>query len=115
MAIPDTETILAAFGAAGFEVSEKAVRAAVQEARALARWPIDEPAALFFAFAQRPRAVPKLSAKTALFLARDQVRALGLGLSVADDELRELRMRIVERRVTYEDVRAWFAERIPGE
>ncbi len=97
----------------GVEVHEKAVRAAVQEARVLARWPVDEPAALFFAFAARPRAVPALNASLAVFLAREQALTLGLILEVSDSGLRALLTDVRSRVAGYEDVRAWFASRLP--
>lgn len=115
MTIPDADTILGALRLArpGIELHEKAVRAAVQEARVLGRWPVDEPAAIFFAFAARPRAVPALNASLAAFLAREQALALGLSLEVSDSELRGLLTDVRSRVAGYEDVRAWFAARLP--
>jgi len=113
--IPDADTILGALRLAlpGIEVHEKAVRAAIQEATGLARWPVDEPAAIFFAFGSRPRAVPALNAKLAPFLAREQALSHGLTLDVTPDELRGLLTDIRSRVLSYDDVRAWFAARLP--
>lgn len=115
MAIPDADTIISAFELSGYEVSEKFIRAAVQEARSLARWTVDEPASVFFAFARRPRSIPSLNAKLATFLARDQVARIGVALLATDAELHDLRMQVLTRAVTFEDVRDWFAQRIPSD
>lgn len=117
MAIPDADVIIGALRLAtpGIQVSEKAIRAAVQHARSLARWPIDEPAAIFFAFSRYPRAAPGLSKPLAIFLVRDQLEALGLVLVASDAELRELRVSILTRRYEAADVFAWFAERLPAD
>lgn len=117
MAIPDAEVILSALRLAlpRVEVSEKGVRAAVQHARGLARWSIDEPAAVFFAFACRPRIAPGIGHQLALFLARDQLATLALQLAAHDDELIALRMRVLLREIGSADVLAWFAERLPAE
>lgn len=116
MAIPDADVILAAFRLARPDdvVSEKALRAAIQHARSLATWPIDEPGAVFFAFACRPRVAPALGVKLAIFMAREQLVELRLEIDATDDELKELRMRILTRDVGEADVLAWFAERIPA-
>jgi hypothetical protein len=109
--IPDAEIILGAL--APRELSERAVRAAVQHARSLAREPIDEPAAMFFAFAARPRAVPSAGLQLAIFLARDQAEQLGIRLDASDEQLRDLRMRVLTRAAGWDDVRDWFAQHIP--
>lgn len=116
MAIPDADVILSALRLAlpHVEVSEKGVRAAVQHARSLARWPIDEPAAIFFAFACRPRTAPSLGHRLALFLVRDQLAVLGLHLAASDEELRALRMKVMLRECSERDVIAWFAEQLPA-
>lgn len=115
MAIPDADTIIAAFESSGYVVTEKGVRAAVQEARSLARWPVDEPAAVFFAFARRPRCIPALNATLAAFLARDQIERIGVSLVATDRDLHDLRMHVLSRSVTFDDVRDWFAERMPSD
>lgn len=116
MAIPDAEVVLAALRLArpSDTISEKALRAAIQHARMLAAWPIDEPAALFFAFGCRPRISPGLGAKLAIFMAREQLATLGLEILATDESLRELRMQILTRGIDEHDVLAWFAERIPA-
>lgn len=116
MAIPDADVILSALRLSrpGLTVSEKAIRAAVHHARELAHWPADEPAAVFYAFACRPRSVPTFGAKLAIFLARDQLRSCGLSISATDEELAALRMRVMLREVSPADVRDWFAERMPA-
>lgn len=116
MAIPDADVVLAALRLArpAETVSEKALRAAIQHARSLSLWPIDEPGALFYAFGCRPRIAPSLGVKLAIFMARQQLAELGLELAASDADLRELRMQILTRAVDEADVLAWFAERIPA-
>lgn len=114
--IPSAETIIAAIQGEfpGVSLSEKAIRAAIQHARELARGKIDEPAAIFFTFAIRPRAVPALNASLASFLAHEQARSLGIpSLNVARQELRDMQRRCRMREMSFEDIRAWFAERLP--
>jgi hypothetical protein len=113
--IPDADVIIAAAREAlsNPTVSEKAVRAAVQEARQLARWPADEVAAIFYAFARRPRAFASHWALMTAFLARDQARALGVALDVTDAALHSLRHRVLRAEVDFDEVLAWFAERMP--
>lgn len=113
MAIPEANDILSAF--ANYSPSEKAIRAAVTEARDLARWGLDEPAAVFFAFARRPRAIPTLNASLSTFLAIEQARSLGVSLIATREELQVLRTRVLSREASFEDVRAWFAERMPAD
>jgi hypothetical protein len=115
VAIPDADVIIGALRLADIEFSEKAIRAAVQDARRLARWPLDEPAAIFFAFARRPRAAPALGAKLATFLMREQLEPLGLQLAATDEELKELRMRILTQQYGEGDVLDWFAQRFPAD
>jgi hypothetical protein len=117
VAVPDAEIILSALRLAlpHVDVSEKGVRAAVQHARSLARWPIDEPAAIFFAFACRPRIAPALGHQLAVFLVRDQLATLGLRLAATDADLVALRMKVLLRERSPSDVIAWFAEQLPAE
>ena len=45
-------------------------------------------------------------------LARNQARAVGLELVATPDEQRALRLRIAEGGVPFEEVRAWFGDRL---
>jgi hypothetical protein len=114
VAIPEADLILAALRAEGIDANEKAVRAAIQHAKGLARWPIDEPAAIFFAFACRPRAVPGVT-RFAVFLARERLDELKLTLSATDAELFELMTKVRLRSIDENDVLSWFAERLPSD
>jgi hypothetical protein len=109
----DPETLLAALALDGTAHSEKAIHAAFQHARSLARSVIDEPAALFYAFATRRRAVPPYNRRFAAFVAREQLRDIAATLDANDDDLITLGDRALHGEVDYEDVRAWFAERMP--
>ena len=89
-------------------VSRLAVEAAVCEARELAKTPADEPAALFFAFARRPRAFPSGWRVLPRLLAGVHCQRAGLRLQADADELDQLRARIVVARVSFEQVKNWF-------
>ncbi len=117
--IPPPERVLAAhsFVARRFRLSEplntEAVAAALSEARRLAQArERDEPAALFYALARRPRALRGAWRVLPRLLAVNQARDLGLCLNVADEDLSSLRLGIVTRTATFEHVRQWFAERL---
>lgn len=113
--IADADVIIAAARAAltPSTVSERAVRAAVHDARQLARWPADEIAAVFFAFARRPRAFAGHWGPMVAFLARDQARSLRIALDVTDGALDALRMRVLHGEVGYDEVLEWFARHMP--
>lgn len=88
--------------------SEQGLRAALGEAEALSREDERrEPAALFHALARRPRALGGLWTRAPGVVAN--AHAVTLGLAPApDDELRDLRMRVVTREATFDDVWSWF-------
>jgi hypothetical protein len=96
-------------GRAG-EVSRAAVEAAVQEARDLARAPTDEPAALFYAFARRPRALLGGWRLMPRLLAGMHCQRVGLRLEAGADELDQLRARIIVTGVPFREVSEWFRE-----
>jgi hypothetical protein len=116
--IPDADVILAAARDAlgkDANVSEKAIRAAVFDARRLAGpWQANEPAAIFFAFACRPRAFPR-HPKMVSFLALEQAQSLHITINASEGELQALRGRVMRREVDYDVVLQWFAERTPVE
>ena len=85
----------------------------MHEARQLARWPADEVAAVFYAFARRPRAFARDWGLMTAFLARDQARSLGVVLDVTDTALHSLRHRVLRREGDFDAVVEWFAERMP--
>ncbi|MFO0762246.1 MAG: hypothetical protein U0359_37750 [Byssovorax sp.] len=119
--IPPLDEVRAAhvFLARRFDLSrrldEVAVAEALREADALAGGRIrDEPAALLFAFTKRPRKLGDAWQRLPLMLAENLARKadMELRLDVRDVELEELRLRVAVRSATFDDVRAWVAERL---
>jgi hypothetical protein len=74
--------------------------------------PREEPAAMFFAFADRRRAFPFAWKLMADFITRAQARVNGLTLEATGEELERLCVDVLYRRVTWEDVQRWFARRL---
>lgn len=90
-----------------------AVRAALREAAKLAHGnEADEPAALFYALARRPRAFGKLQGDMLVLLAAEQARAVGLELGFVPIELNIHAIRILRSEMTYLELRGWFAARL---
>lgn len=86
------------------EPSERSVTAAVEDATQLAADDAAaEPAALFFAFARRPRTFPGAWRLMPALLAMNQAKALGLRLRTERDELNRLLTRIAGRELSYEE------------
>jgi hypothetical protein len=91
----------------------KAIGAALREAERLAEGnEHDEPAALFYALARRPRAFAKLHGDMLVLLAAEQARAVGLELGFVPIELDIHIIRILRRQMTYPELRGWFAARL---
>ncbi len=65
----------------------RAVEAALEHARSLAERPTDAPAALFYAFACRPRALVGGARVMPALLATNEARRLGLELTFIASEL----------------------------
>ncbi len=117
--IPSADEILAGypFAARRWKLigvpSEMAIRAALEDATSLAASdPYSEPAALFFAFARRPRAFPGAWRTMPALLALNQARSIGCRLRTESDELNALLVRIASRDLAFTDVHAFFAERL---
>jgi hypothetical protein len=91
----------------------RALGAALREAARLARGnEADEPAALFYALARRPRAFGRLHGDMLVLLAAEQARAAGLELGFASVELDIHVIRILRREMTFLELRGWFAARL---
>src|SRR5262245_58897872 len=76
--------------------NERAIGAALREAAMLARGKEqDEPAALFFTLARRPRAFGGMHGEMLLLLAVEQAHSVGLDLRFEPVELQIQRLRIV--------------------
>jgi len=88
------------------------VQSCLKEARQLAAGEQDEPAALFYVFSKAWARLGDACAVLPDLLARNQARAVGLELVASPDEQRALRLRIAEGGVPFDDVRAWFGERL---
>jgi hypothetical protein len=88
------------------------VQGCLKEARALASADRDEPAALFYVFSKAWNRLGDACAVLPDLLARNHARAVGLELSATAEEQRALRLRIAEGAVTFDEVRAWFGERL---
>lgn len=94
------------------EFSSRAVVAAIAHARELAADPADEPAAVFFAFACRPRAFPGGWRAMSALLAFNQAAERGRRLRASRDDLDALCTMVATRSATFEAVRDWFAARL---
>ncbi len=96
------------------EVSAVAVAAALDHARELAVPPLEEPAALFYAFACRPRAFVGGWRFMPVLMAINQAHALGFRLHAEPGETDPLRHRIADAstRPPFDEVRDWFAARL---
>lgn len=116
--IPDLETILDAlyFVARHHHRLARHTRpevvAALTEAAALATDEVDEPAALFFAFAKRPATFGDLWPPMVTRIALGRANVLGFELSVDERELDDLRLDVRDRARTYAEVRDWFRARL---
>jgi hypothetical protein len=116
VALPSTDELAAglAFVARRFGMaapSRAGLAGAVSEAAALAAGvEEDEPAALFTALAKRPRVLLGLWGRAPALIANAHAARLGLK-AAPDDELRAIRMRVVQQRTSWAEVRDWFRSR----
>jgi hypothetical protein len=69
----------------------------------------DEPAALFFALARRPRIFGKAHGRMTLNLAVEHARVLGLVLTTDVAVLELMRARILRKAIEFDELRDWFA------
>jgi len=91
----------------------KAIGGALREAERLAQGnEPDEPVALFYALARRPRAFGGLQGDMLVLLAVEQARAVDLELSFVPVELDIHIIRILRREMTFLELRGWFAARL---
>lgn len=90
--------------------NETALGDALDEAASLARdREADEPAALFYSFARRPRAFGKEHGRVTIHFTVEHARALGYALTVDVAVLELLRARVVRSAIVFSELRAWFA------
>ena len=89
------------------------VGAVLREAEKLAegREP-DEPAAMFYAIARRPRAFGRLHGDMLVLLAAEQARAVGLELGFVPIDLDIHALRILRGEMSFLELRGWFAARL---
>jgi hypothetical protein len=89
---------------------EALLAACLRDAEALAvDSPDDELAATLFALTLRTRALGAGWERVPLMLLANQALARGFVIDVTSSELMNLRFRVVTRRVTFADLRAWVA------
>jgi hypothetical protein len=89
---------------------EAALAGALGDAAALAHGhEADEPAALFHAFARRPRAFGKEHGRVVVHLAMEHARVLGLAFTVDVAVLELQRARVVRGAMSFDELRGWFA------
>jgi hypothetical protein len=117
--LPALDSLLEGFGRYAerrqrhVECDVPAVRAALREAARLARArEADEPAALFYALARRPRAFGSLHGDMLVLLATEQARSVALELSFEPIELAIHVIRILRAEMTFLELRGWFAARL---
>jgi hypothetical protein len=88
------------------------IGSALALANRLAAAPADEPAAIFYAFARFPKALGGLWRVLPAALAVTNAHAGGRFVDARRDELEALLVPIASQAMTFDVVRAWFAERI---
>ena len=93
------------------KASETALRIALREADHLADDVYDIPGALLFALGRTPRCFSAFRAMSVLVVDR-QTKTLGFRLEASPSELADVLVRVAIREMSYEDVRAWVAERM---
>jgi hypothetical protein len=90
--------------------NEPALEGALDEAAALARGSeVDEPAALFFALARRPRAFGREHGRVVIHFTVEHARGLGLALTVDVSVLELRRARVVRSAIDFAELRGWLA------
>ena len=92
---------------------ERALVSARAEAGYLARGrERDEPGALFFALARRPRAVPGLWDRFVQVLTEAQARSIGVRILFDHEDMRRLRIQAAVGHANYPDVHDWMKPRL---
>jgi hypothetical protein len=93
------------------KASETALRIALREADHLADDVYDIPGALLFALGRTPRCFSAFRAMSVLVVDW-QTKTLGFRLEATPSELASVLVKVTLREMSYEDVRAWVAERL---
>ncbi|MBX3212535.1 MAG: hypothetical protein KF850_10915 [Labilithrix sp.] len=91
--------------------SETALRIALREADHLADDVYDVPGALLFALGRTPRCFSAFRAMSVLVVDW-HTKTLGFRLDATPAELGEILHRVALREASYDDVRAWVADRL---
>jgi hypothetical protein len=91
--------------------NEAGIRAAMREADHLADDVYDVPAALLFALGRNPRSFSGFRAMSVLVV-EFHAKSLGFKLEATRAELAQWLTKIALRDTSYEEVRAWVAERL---
>jgi hypothetical protein len=95
--------------------NESALVDALHEATSLAEGHEgDEPAALFYALARRPRAFGKEHGRVTVHFTVEHARGTGLAFTVDVSVLELVRARIVRGAIQFPELRTWFAEHLAG-
>ena len=116
--LPSTDAVLAAwpFLSRRFEIESTPSRAQVEAALELAsncaESEAEEPAAIFFAFARHPRAIPGAWRMLGERFARVHASRAGFDLDATAEELTPIRLGAATGRFDWPDVRAWFRARL---
>jgi hypothetical protein len=95
----------------GPKVSETALRIALREADHLADDVFDVPGTLLFALGRTPRCFDGFRTMSVLVV-EWHTKTLGFKLEATRVELASILGRVATRDMTYEEVRAWMAERL---
>ena len=93
------------------KASETALRIALREADHLADDVYDIPGALLFALGRTPRCFSAFRTMSVLVVDW-QTKTLGFRLEATPSELASVLVKVTLRELSYEDVRAWVAERM---
>ncbi len=115
--VPSVDVLARAYVrvAAEFGLPERhnltALRLALQQADHLADDIYDAPAALLFAFGRYPRCFAAFRTMSVMAVAW-HARSLGFKLEASPSELAETLVRVAAGELTYDDVRAWTADRL---
>lgn len=89
--------------------NETVIEKALARARELAQEaPFDEPAAVFFAFAETRAAFPGARRLMAALLAQRQAMELGCELNATTEDLAALCLDVLHRRADFEGIRSRF-------
>lgn len=94
------------------EFNEVGLRAALTDARALAQHPEDEPAAVFFALAAHAKSLAGSWRTLPALVAMNRAAERGYRLRATLADYSALLVPIASRTMSFDEVRAWFADRL---